>query len=244
MEINFEKSNNHMDYNGNELEIFKFAENWKNYFSKEFIPYIKGEVLEVGAGNGVNSHYLAKRLDIIKSWCFLEPDKQLAAQIKENTSNIRIQQKSIINGIITDIKDKTFDTIIYIDVLEHIRDSTKEIEMIKKCLKPNGYLLVLVPAYNFLYNNFDKKIGHFRRYNKKLLMGEVNNQLKKERLFYLDSIGCLVSVANKLVLKIELPTLENIRYWDKYLVPLSKFFDIFSIRLFGRSLIGVFKNEN
>ena len=93
--------------------------------------------------------------------------KKLAIQIKDNITKVNVDNKRIINGTIKTVLDKRFDTIIYIDVLEHIKESQKEIALAKQCLKPNGHLIILVPAYNFLFNTFDKKIGHYRRYDKK-----------------------------------------------------------------------------
>ena len=237
------KSVSQIEYVGNELELFKNAINWKNYFSGKLLPFIKGDVLEVGAGIGINTPFLSQNNDSITSWCCLEPDKELAEKIDSNTNQLNLLNCYTINGIIDDLEDSTFDTIIYIDVLEHIEESTKEIEKIKLRLNNGGHLIILVPAYNFLYNNFDKKIGHFRRYNKSCLTNEVNNRLKKKKLFYLDSVGFFASLANKLVLKKELPSEKNVLFWDKYLVSLSKFFDILFFKSFGKSLIGVYRNE-
>ena len=238
------KSISQIDYIGSELELFKLATNWKKYFAKKLIPFIKGDVLEVGAGIGINTQYLAVNTHLISSWWFLEPDPLLATQIELNTSQVNIANKKVINGVITDINDKTFDTIIYIDVLEHIKESSEEIKKIKLRLNPNGHLIILVPAYNFLYSNFDKKIGHYRRYNKSILASEINNSLKTVSLFYLDSMGFFASLANKLFLRKELPNTANIIFWDKYLIRMSMFFDIISIHSFGKSLIGIFKNEH
>jgi SAM-dependent methyltransferase len=225
------------------LELFRHAKNWKKYFSEKLLPYIKGDVLEVGAGIGINTAYLAKDATAIRSWCLLEPDKNLAAQIDTNTDTLAIPNKKIINGIITDLGQQRFDTIIYIDVLEHIERSQEEIAKAKALLNPGGHLIILVPAYNFLFNKFDKSIGHYRRYNKKLLLTEVNNSLVKEKLFYLDSMGFFASLANKIFLKKELPTPVNVKFWDSYLVQLSKFFDTIFFRSFGKSLIGIFRKE-
>jgi SAM-dependent methyltransferase len=240
---NIMKLNKHTEYVGNELELFKYAVNWKTYFSKYLSPYISGDVLEVGAGIGSNIQYLVNSVNLINSWCFLEPDKNLASQIEINTININLKNKYIINGIISDIPEKKFDTILYIDVLEHINGSHEEIDKIKLRLKPNGILIVLVPAFNFLFNNFDEKLGHFRRYDKKLLLNEVNNRLKIEKLYYLDSLGFFASLVNKYILKKDVPSLNNIKFWDKYLITLSKFFDLIFFKSFGKSLIGVFRNN-
>jgi hypothetical protein len=58
-------------------------------------------------------------------------------------------------------------------VIEHIEDSTAELRRAVDLLAPGGHLLILVPAFNYLYSPFDKAIGHFRRYDKKILKAEL-----------------------------------------------------------------------
>lgn len=230
-------------YEGKDLELFKNVEHWKKYFSKMLVKYIQGNVLEVGAGMGTNTQYMAKNIELVKSWNFIEPDENLAGQIEHNTRNLNFKEKRIINGTIASIKNDKFDTIIYIDVLEHVLDSKGEIEIVKQHMNPGGTLLILVPAYNFLYNNFDKRVGHFRRYNKKLLLNEINNNFLTKELFYIDSVGFFASLANKLFLKEELPSINQIKFWDRYMVTSSRLIDRIVFRTFGKSLIGIFKNE-
>jgi len=237
------KSDENMDYIGDELDFFKNATNWKRYFSNKILNSIQGDVLEVGAGIGVNSIFLTKRVEKITSYTWIEPDEKLAFQIEENSTKINIERKTIINGTIKTVADKKFDTIIYIDVLEHIDKSQNEIKLAKQCLKFNGRLIILVPAYNFLFNNFDKKIGHFRRYNKKTLLADINSELSIVKLFYLDSIGFFASLMNTFLLKKELPSHANIRLWDSYMIPLSKGLDKIFFNSFGKSLIGIFQNN-
>ena len=199
--------------------------------------------MEVGSGIGINTKYLFNASTNVTSWCLVEPDPTLATQIEVNTENFNLPKKKIINGTISSVLDKKFDTIIYIDVLEHIEESRKEIELIKTYLKPNGHAIILVPAFNFMYNVFDKRIGHFRRYDKKLLKDELNSQMSIVKLFYLDSVGFFTSLLNKYILKKELPTTKNIWVWDKIIIPISKISDILFLRSFGKSLIGIFKND-
>lgn len=237
------KSNETIDYVGDELDLFKYAINWKNYFSNKIVDSIHGDVLEVGAGNGINSRFLAKKPERITSYTCLEPDDKLVLEIEGNIAGIPVEKKTIINGTIRSVSAEKFDTIIYIDVLEHIEESQKEVKMAKQLLKPNGRLIILVPAYNFLYNNFDKKIGHYRRYNKKMLLGDINGELSTVSLFYLDAVGFFAALMNKLILKKELPSYANIKLWDNFMIPASKFIDVVSFKSFGKSLIGVFQND-
>lgn len=237
------KSDNSIEYTGNELELFKNASNWKKYFSQKIGQYINGSVLEVGAGVGSNTKYMFNASENVTAWSLVEPDESLVSQIETNIKNVSLPNKIIINGTIQAVQNKKFDTIIYIDVLEHIEESRREIKLIKEHLNSNGHVIILVPAFNFMFNNFDKQVGHFRRYNKKLLKDEIDDQLSIVNLFYLDSVGFFASLLNKYIFKKELPSAKNIYFWDKVMIPLSKKSDILLSSLFGKSLIGIFKND-
>jgi ubiquinone/menaquinone biosynthesis C-methylase UbiE len=233
-------SNN--NYIGNELELFKNATNWKKYFSSIIAEYIHGDVLEVGAGIGINTNYLVNNRKISSITC-IEPDPTLCLQIKKNHKESNIRTSEIINGTIENT-NKTFDTIIYIDVLEHIENSKNEIDRITRKLNKGGNLIILVPAFNFLYSEFDKKIGHYKRYDKKLLRFEINKKLNEKKLIYLDSLGFFASLTNKLILKKSTPTEKNIRLWDKKLIPITKLTDKLICNTFGKSLIGIYQKTN
>ena len=88
-------SNN--NYIGNELELFKNATNWKKYFSSIIAEYIHGDVLEVGAGIGINTNYLVNNSKISSITC-IEPDPTLCLQIKKNHKETNITENEIING--------------------------------------------------------------------------------------------------------------------------------------------------
>ena len=223
------------NYIGNELTLFHNAKNWKIYFSKKILPLIKGDVLEVGAGIGGSTLYLNNGLN--KSWTCLEVDKEFVAILKEKFNKI-----NIIDYEVKELKNK-FDTIIYIDVLEHIKNDKEELLYAKKHLNKNGNLIILVPAYNFLYNEFDIKIGHFRRYNKNKLKSLIPNELKIINFYYLDSMGFIAAFVNKLFLKKSMPTLNQIIFWDKILIPISKFIDFLIFNSFGKSLILIVKKK-
>jgi 2-polyprenyl-3-methyl-5-hydroxy-6-metoxy-1,4-benzoquinol methylase len=227
-----------IEYIGNELELFQFATNWKNYFSSKIKKHISGDVLEVGSGYGVNTKYLITENS--KTWTFIEPDPKLASKIESFTNQISIEKKVIV-GTIENVLNKKYDTIIYIDVLEHIENSKEELVKISKLLKPNGYLIILVPAFQFLFSDFDSKIGHFRRYNKSLLRMEIDNRFTEKKLFYLDSCGFFASMVNKIFLKKSDINLNQVKFWDKILVPISKISDRLLFNKIGKSLIGLYQ---
>lgn len=73
------------------------------------------------------------------------------------------------------------------DVLEHIEEPGALLSEIYRVLKPGGILLVSVPAHQWLFSDFDKSIGHFRRYSKRLLSQSIEESgfrdLKTEFMF-------------------------------------------------------------
>ena len=228
-----------MDYIGNELEIFDKATNWKEYWFSAISRHLNGKVLEVGAGLGSNTMLLNNHSKVTSITC-LEPDKKLFAQLKEKSAQLS-KVKSVINSTIQFIEEEKYDVIIYIDVLEHIDDVMSEVVAMKRCLSEDGKIIILVPAYQYLFSDFDKAIGHFRRYNKGLLLSQLT-PFRKDSVFYLDSMGYFASLANKTLLKKSEPSASNIKFWDSLLIPASRWlFDIIFMRSFGKSLIGVFK---
>ena len=108
-------------YQGDELELFQHAKNWKIYFSRQVKPFIKGSVLEVGAGIGATTLLLND--GSASKWLMLEPDKQMIACLKKKMEEKEFPANCHLQtGIINQLTE-TFDTIIYIDVLEHIEMS-------------------------------------------------------------------------------------------------------------------------
>ena len=227
------------EYIGNELELFLHAENWKRYVAKRLCRYIKGTVLEVGAGLGANSPYLYR--DNLQQFVSLEPDPKLCDQFRQRQMSGLIPAKcELLQGTLRDCDpNKKFDTILYLDVLEHIEQDATEVSLAMERLRPQGCLVVLCPAHNWLYSPFDDAIGHFRRYNK--LMYRKLSVRKPLRIEYLDSIGLLASLANRMLLKQPYPSEKQIRLWDRVFVTLSKAIDPISFHRFGKSVVGVWR---
>jgi 2-polyprenyl-3-methyl-5-hydroxy-6-metoxy-1,4-benzoquinol methylase len=228
-------------YIGNELELFEHAKHWKNYFHSLIRPYIKGDVLEVGAGIGGTTAQLCDGTQ--NKWICLEPDTDLIKEFKERQKNGGIPSMcTISSNYLSEVpSDELFDAILYMDVIEHIEDDAGELDQAMKHLKEGGALIVLVPAHQFLYTPFDKKIGHFRRYSRSRLKSAVPKQLKEVGVRYLDSTGLLASLANKLFLKSDMPSAPQIKFWDRFMVPLSRFTDRITFFSLGKSVLGIWR---
>ena len=227
-----------IDYIGQELDLFSNARNWKRYFAGQLRPYIRGRVLEAGAGMGVNAPYLWN--EQVTAWTFLEPDARLLDQVDKNAALPGLRNARRINGTTSSFDaHERFDTILYLDVIEHIEDAKSELRRAYELLAPGGHLVILVPAFNYLYSPFDKAIGHFRRYDKSILGEELPPELVRVRTRYLDSLAFFMSLANKWFLTQSSPTLKQVLFWDRVIVPLSHISDPLMLWSFGKSLISV-----
>ena len=124
----------------------------------------KLKILDFGAGSGTNIITLSNYGDVY----VYEKDKNTLNYLKKKFAN----NTNIF--LLDEIKeDFFFDLVIASDVIEHIKNDDEILKFLSKILKPEGYILITVPAYNFLYTERDKFLGHFRRYNKKMLKSRV-----------------------------------------------------------------------
>ncbi len=226
-------------YLGNELDVFAHASNWKRYWSATIGPYLGGDVLEVGAGIGANTEFI-HNVAACSSWTCLEPDPDLAVRIRERIrANPKLAGCCVVVGTTQDIGPRQYDTIIYIDVLEHIQDDRAELLRAARGLRRGGRIIVLAPAHQFLYTPFDRAIGHFRRYKRKTLEACTPEGCRAEKLCYLDSGGLLASLGNRIFLRQSRPDLKQIVFWDRVLVRLSRLLDPLTFHVIGKSILGI-----
>ena len=230
-------------YPGQELVFFDQAVNWKKYFSSYIKPFIGKRVLEVGGGIGSTTRLLNDGTAL--QWTILEPDETMYKTLKKKQetdpgfANCFIRQ-----GTISQLEpSEKFDTVIYIDVLEHIEDDKQETIRSMDHLLPNGNLVILCPAFNLVFSPFDKAVGHYRRYTSKTLKAAMPKELRLIDLRYMDSVGFFASVVNKLFLHQTVPSHKQIQTWDKLMIPVSKWADKIFFHSFGKSILGIWRKE-
>ncbi|MBV9122988.1 MAG: class I SAM-dependent methyltransferase [Planctomycetes bacterium] len=228
-------------YAGSELETFALAKNWKGYLRSQIAGHLGSEVLEVGAGLGTTTRFLCDGTP--KRWLCLEPDQDLALALQSSLGEGRLP--ACCEGKVGTLTDlgaaEQFDTILYIDVLEHIEDDHGELQAAAGHLRPGGKLIVLSPAHQWLFTPFDQAIGHFRRYSKKSLAAAAPPSLRCVRLDYLDAVGLLASLGNRLLLHSSTPTPRQIQFWDRRLVTVSRKIDRWLGHTIGKSVLGIWQ---
>ena len=169
-----------------------------NLFNKwmysRIAPYCAGHILEIGSGIGNISACFLKN----KSTITLSDLRDNYLEILKEKFNVypTLQGFIKLDLVDPDFDQKfnhllgTFDTVYALNVIEHINDDVKAIANCKKLLKVNGTLVILVPAYQLLYNRFDKELEHFRRYTRSSLNKlMLSNDLKLIRTNYFNLAG-------------------------------------------------------
>ena len=224
--------NKNINYPGWELKYFDKAKNFRNYQFDLIKRNIKGKIAEIGPGNGVFLKFYIKNSEKIYLY---EPTVAFNKNLKKNRS----KKIKIINKKFR-LKKNFFDTILYLDVIEHIENDLIEIKNAYKSLRKGGKLIINVPAYQHLYSQFDKDIDHLRRYSKSDFI-KILNKLKiyRYQITYFDSIGYMLSLLSKIFVKnYRNHFAKKIKIWNS-LMPISKFFDKILFHCFGKSLLVV-----
>lgn len=152
------------------LEELEQTKHYTGWIRDLIAPHVSGRILEVGAGRGMFSPFFAERGHLTA----LEPSEALCAALRE-----RLRDHS--NVVVINAKlDGTaapgsYDTVVLINVLEHLPEDHRALGELYESLAPGGKMVLWVPAFEALYGKFDHQIGHYRRYRKKPLLTLVHN---------------------------------------------------------------------
>jgi SAM-dependent methyltransferase len=217
-------------YTGRELEAMAFAVNYHRWILDLFAPHLGRRVLEVGAGTGAFSEVL---LDAgVEHLLALEPsenmfpflERTVARGIRTGRAEARRQTLSELAAeLAADPAAPSPDTVIYLNVLEHIEDDCGELRKVRSLLPGGGHLLIFVPAHEWLMSRIDRQFGHHRRYSLTRL-AEVCRaagfQIVAHRHF--DLLGILPWWVRYRVLGSIAMEPSAVRLYDRWMVPLAR----------------------
>jgi len=127
------------------------------------------KLLDVGAGNGLFLKFFKSKGFQVSGY---ELEKELVANMKKDPA---LKGDNIEQGDITKLKGKAeYDVVIASDVIEHIKDDVRAIQGLWSFVKPGGMLLITVPGHSAIYGKRDEMWGHFRRYDRKVLLERID----------------------------------------------------------------------
>lgn len=232
-------------YGYSTLESISGAERFNRWMYETIEPFCKGRILEIGGGIGnISECFLADDQELVVT----ELQEEYCQMIRTRLANFPNLKDVIAMDIVDPEFDTrfgslfgTFDTVFALNVIEHIEDHQKALANCRKLLKNGGQLIILVPAFQSLFNHFDTALGHFRRYTAKTLQPVFianNFQIIHHRYFNLIGIaGWWVS--GSLLRKKVIPEGQMKLY--NFFVPVFRIVDKITKKWLGLSVIMVGK---
>lgn len=225
------------DTNDFEFEALQEAKNYRDALLKEFRDYLRGSVLEVGAGVGQFTETLL-RLPAIGKLASIEPDPAFCRRLQAS-----FPQLSVVQGTIANLEERCkWDAILSVNVLEHIDDDERELAAYHELLaNGRGAVCLFVPARREIYAPLDRDFGHFRRYTRRSLQNKVENAgFQILRLHYFNFVGYFAWWLNFCLLKKRRFNRDAVIFFDRVLFPPFYAFESLALRPpIGQSLLAI-----
>lgn len=219
------------------LDDLNEAVNYNRWIYQSVMPYLGKRILEVGCGTGNITGFLSQGRQVmaadIHEGYLVEAKKRWGGK-----KNVRFRKFDLEKGLHA-FKSFRPDTIISVNVLEHIEKDELFLRESFRLLPEGGRLLIFVPAFQWLYGTMDASYGHHRRYTKRSLrqrMEKAGFQIGFSR--YLNLLGVLGWFVNGRVLRCEIIPKGQMLLYDrilKWVVPVEKFLP----KPIGLSLVSV-----
>jgi len=200
------------------LHSLEGASNYTDWIHGLVQPFLGPRVIEIGAGHGDLTERLARGSAVVAT----DLSERCADRLRvrfEGHPDVEVEQGDLEAVAGPD----EFDAAVLVNVLEHIEDDDKALRRLAASVRPGGHVLLFVPAFEALYSDFDRRIGHFRRYRRRQLRGKVVAAgLEVVDLRYVNSVGALAwwLVAKQLG---KVPTAPGaVRFYDRGVVPVLR----------------------
>jgi SAM-dependent methyltransferase len=221
----------------------------KNYFAWQYrlvIRELGRRVVEIGCGIGNFTGMLLDRGAVLS----LDVEPQCVEQIKSRYAaatdlevqnfdwgaadwNVRARPRLMAFGA---------DSCICLNVLEHIEDDREALRRMGTILKPGGVIVLLVPAFPALYGAIDRQLGHYRRYTRESMRQLADSAgLVIKRMHYMNAAGFFGWWANSHIFKRSVQSAGQIRFFDRYVVPVTSRLESIVGPPFGQSLFVVLR---
>lgn len=223
------------------LEVLEEAKNYNKWIAENFLPHLVSPVLEIGAGTGNITHHFQCTEELFIS----DNDRDLLKLLEK-----KFQKNKNIKKIHLDITkpvpvkyEKYFSAIVGINVLEHIADDAKALKNLRRMLKKNGKLILLVPAKKIAYTKLDREVGHFRRYEKNELIEKIRaSGYMIETIYFFNIVGLVSWIVRDKIGKSPHLKPYHIAIFDM-IVPFLKRIEKIRKPVIGISLVVVARNS-
>lgn len=218
------------------LDNLDGARNYAGWIFELIEPHLGDEVLEVGAGHGTFTEMLARKAKRVVA-CDLS--ERCADRLRERFSGD--EHVEVLHGSIDSAATYgPFDSVVLINVLEHIEDDDGALRDARSLLKRGGRLILWVPAFSFLYSDFDRRIGHHRRYRRTGLRTQLADAgYEVQAVSYVNAVGAVAWLVVARFLRRTPTDGAPVRVFDKYFIPVLKRLERRWCPPFGQSVLAI-----
>lgn len=212
------------------LSKMNALERFNTHLYETISPYCGEKILEVGAGTGNITRFLMSRGDVTATDVNRDSLDRLDNEFG-NYAGFDTAMWDISSEPPAELFEREYDTIVSLNVLEHVKDHRQALVNKRRILeKTGGRLVLLVPAYEGLYSGLDKGLGHFRRYEQEELEGLLRETgFEIEKTFRFNLLGVLGWFLNGRILKREKLPVGQLGLYEMVAplaLPLEKRFDL------------------
>ncbi len=191
------------------LEAMERARNFNQWMFDRIKPFAGSRVLEVGSGRGNMTRFFMQK-DIIIASDIDEEHLQILRRQFGSCPNCRIEKLDLTGFDPASFANEKPNTIVCLNVLEHIEDDRAALRRLWNTLAPGGKLILLVPSIPFLYCSMDRTINHYRRYSRLSLRKSVEEAgfrvLHQEAFNFLGIFGWFIN--GKILRRKSVPLLQ------------------------------------
>ena len=210
------------------------ADNYNDWLVQLFRPHLGPDIAEVGAGSGTITALLAEHGRVTA----VEPSPIGVGRLRERfCDDDRVE---VIAGEISGLEDESVDAVVMSNVLEHIADDHGALREVARVLRPGGRVVLFCPAFDLLYSNFDRRIGHHRRYRRRDLCRRVSGAgLEVVDAYYVNLPGALAWWVVARLLGRNPTASGSVSLWDRVAIPIIRRVERFWRPPFGQSVLVV-----
>jgi SAM-dependent methyltransferase len=218
------------------LDSLDGAGNYAAWIFELIEPHLGDEVLEVGAGHGTFTKMLARKTKRVVACDMSERCVDRLRERFRPEEHVEVLHGSIDSAA----AHGPFDSVVVINVLEHIEDDDGALRDAGTLLKPGGRVVLWVPAFSFLYSDFDRRIGHHRRYGRTGLRTQLTDAGYEVRdIRYVNAVGAVAWLVLARILRRTPTKSAPVQIFDKYFVPVLKRLERRRHPPFGQSVLAI-----
>ena len=230
-------------YVGTELEAVAEARNYYNWIIDSFASRIGERAVEAGAGIGTVSSLILER-GRPRELVVIEPDAHNAAVLRrrfQDDARVIVHQ-GYLENLASSLRA---DSVIAVNVLEHVERDADFLRAASTALAPNGALLLLVPALPWIFGSLDRAFDHFRRYTRSGLEKQLRAAgFEVETLRYLNMVGVAAWFVSGRILRRTTLSRQQVRFYDRYVIPALRKIETRFHPPLGQSILAIARKSN